>query len=348
MTLEVDLRHRLGDFQLEVAFAAPPGVTALYGPSGAGKTSVVNAVAGLLRPDAGRIAVGGEVLFDRAAGIDVPVRARRMGYVFQDGRLFPHLTVRRNLRYGGGAEGFDAVVSLLGIEGLLDRRPARLSGGEKQRVAIGRALLREPRLLLMDEPLASLDARRKAEILPYLDRLAREVRIPILYVSHAMEEVLRLATTLVMIEAGQLTDSGPIAEVLERHPVPGLVAPEGAITVTGTIRSFDARREAEVLTPLGPLWLAMVNGDVGDTAACLIDPRKVVLVRGEAVSSRNAVEVTVDALRMAGREVTVGLKAGEAQFSARMGIERAKPLDLAPGRRLIAILDPQPLLDGLP
>lgn len=209
--LAVEVRKALGDLTLEASFSRQgPGVTALFGPSGAGKTSLVNLVAGLLRPDQGRIAVNGLVLFDSAAGVDLPPERRRIGYIFQEGRLFPHLSVLGNLRYGQRlapagqtwAE-MDQVVELLGIGHLLQRRPARLSGGEKQRVAIGRALLTSPRLLLMDEPLASLDAGRKAELLPYIAKVSKQFAIPILYVSHQPDEILALADSVVCLEGGR-------------------------------------------------------------------------------------------------------------------------------------------------
>ena len=198
--LEVSVQHRMGDFTLDVAFEAR-GVTALVGPSGAGKTSVINAVAGLLRPDMGRIVFDGQVLCDK--GIWVPAHQRGFGVVFQEGRLFPHMTVRGNLTYGG-VHDWDAVVDMLGIGGLLDRRPAGLSGGERQRVALGRALLMRPRMLLLDEPLSGLDAARKAEILPYLERVRDTAGVPILYVSHAGDEVARLAGCVVQMEAGRV------------------------------------------------------------------------------------------------------------------------------------------------
>ena len=210
--LEVDIRHRLGAFELAVSFAADGGVTALWGPSGAGKTSIVNIIAGLIEPDHGRVVLDGTVLVDRARGVFVKPSKRRIGYVFQDGRLFPHLTVRRNLLYGRffAPKGerfipFEDVVALLGLESLLDRLPALLSGGERQRAAIGRALLTSPCLLLMDEPLASLDEARRQEILPYIERLRDEAKIPIVYVSHRRDEVERLASTVVRLENGRVT-----------------------------------------------------------------------------------------------------------------------------------------------
>ena len=197
MSFEVDIARRLGDRDIAVAFTADAGLTALFGPSGVGKTSVLNMIAGVLRPDRGRIVVAGEVLFDSAAQIDVPPERRGAGYIFQDGRLFPHRRVRANLLYGarraaGVGVSFDDTVALLGIAPLLDRWPATLSGGEAQRVAIGRALLSGPRFLLMDEPLASLDRARREAILPVIERVRYELRLPILYVSHDAVEVDRL------------------------------------------------------------------------------------------------------------------------------------------------------------
>ena len=208
MSFEVDVELRRGDFALTERFATGPGLTALFGPSGAGKTSILDMVAGTLRPDRGRIAVAGELLFDSAAGTDVAPEHRRAGYVFQDGRLFPHLRVRANLLYGARLAraadrwlGLDAAVAFLGIGHLLERWPASLSGGEAQRVAIGRALLRGPRFLLMDEPLTGLDRARRDEVLQVIERIRDELRLPILYVSHDSAEVARLATTRVDIGA---------------------------------------------------------------------------------------------------------------------------------------------------
>src|SRR6056297_3797436 len=219
--LKVTVRHAFKDFTLDAAFRAPPGVTVLFGRSGSGKTTLVNAVAGLLMPDEGCIAAGDWTLLDTKTGVRLKPHRRRLGYIFQEGRLFPHLTVRQNLAYGAwfappGAprEDMARVVALLGIGPLLERRPGALSGGEKQRVAIGRALLSAPRLILADEPLAALDEARKAEILPYFERLRDEVSVPVLYVTHSAAEVARLATTVVVLEAGRVVAQGPAAEVL--------------------------------------------------------------------------------------------------------------------------------------
>lgn len=205
MAIDIDVAKRLGDRSIAARFTAGPGLTALFGPSGAGKTSVLNMVAGLLKPDRGHIRIGERTLF--GTGIDLPPEARRVGYVFQDGRLFPHRRVRANLLYGHNLAdpadrwmGFDEAVRFLGIGDLLDRWPHTLSGGETQRVAIGRALLAAPEILLMDEPLSSLDAARRGDIMTVIERIRDELKLPILYVSHDRAEVDRLATSVVPLD----------------------------------------------------------------------------------------------------------------------------------------------------
>ena len=220
--LAVDAEKGLGAFKLAARFEAAGSITALFGPSGSGKTTLVNIIAGLIKPDRGAIALDDTVLFDAAAGINLPPHRRHIGYVFQEGRLFPHLSVRQNIDYGRRMSGqprledeFSRVVALLDIGHLLDRRPRLLSGGERQRVAIGRALLMRPRLLLLDEPLASLDAAHKREILPYLIRLRDEASVPMVYVSHTAAEVRRIATHVVLLDAGRVTASGGL-ELLDK------------------------------------------------------------------------------------------------------------------------------------
>jgi molybdate transport system ATP-binding protein len=223
--LVVDVEKQFGALNLSVRFDAAGGATALFGPSGAGKTSVVNVIAGLLKPDRGSIVLDDTVLFDVAAGIDVPAHRRCIGYVFQEGRLFPHLSVRQNLGYGrrmGGrshdANDLERISALLDIRHLLDRRPRMLSGGERQRVAVGRALLMRPRLLLLDEPLASLDTGHKREILPYLVRLRDDAGVPMVYVSHTAAELRRIATHVVRLDAGRVVASGGL-ELLDEADV---------------------------------------------------------------------------------------------------------------------------------
>ncbi|MBL0370782.1 molybdenum ABC transporter ATP-binding protein [Rhizobium sp. KVB221] len=213
--ISVSVKHRQGEFEIDAAFEAGGGVTALFGPSGSGKTTLVQVISGLTRPREATIRFDGTVWNDTAKGIFVPPHKRRIGYVFQEGRLFPHLTARQNLLYGhffapkdAGAMAEAEVVALLGIERLLSARPATLSGGEKQRVAIGRALLAAPRLILMDEPLSALDRSRKQEILPYIERIRDELRIPVIYVSHAIDEVSRLANSVVLLDEGRVKASG--------------------------------------------------------------------------------------------------------------------------------------------
>ena len=223
MTIDIAVRHRFAGFELDAAFrVAKPGVTALFGPSGAGKTTIANAVAGLFRPQVGRIALEDRIVFDSGAGIFVPPRARRIGYVFQEARLFPHMSVAGNLRFGWrravprpGADAFAHVVDLLGLEHLLSRKPAKLSGGEKGRVALGRALLASPTLLLLDEPLAALDAARKAEIFPYLEKLRDEARLPMIYVTHSLDEVTRLADELIFVKEGRVAAQGAVFDYFE-------------------------------------------------------------------------------------------------------------------------------------
>ena len=248
--LDIQVVRQQGSFQVDAAFQAQnAGITALFGLSGAGKTSVINMVAGLIRPDRGRIVVEDRVLFDSDRGIDQPPEKRSIGYIFQDGRLFPHLTVRGNLTYGRKLTsrslrfiGLDQVVGLLGIEPLLDRRPAKLSGGEKQRVAIGRALLTSPRLLLMDEPLSSLDEPRKEEVLPFIGKLPRAFMIPILYVTHSVNEIQRLADTLVLMHAGKSIGAGDVNEMMSRIEYQSIIRSDAvrAHTITGWCNCRDS------------------------------------------------------------------------------------------------------------
>jgi molybdate transport system ATP-binding protein len=222
--LRVDVEKRLGEFTLRAAFTSEGRVTGLFGASGSGKTTLVNMVAGLLRPDRGTIVIDGETLDDTATGTHVPAYRRRIGYVFQDARLFPHLNVAQNLDYGRRMNRLaddpalhKRIIDLLDIGDLLDRRPGKLSGGERQRVALGRALLSRPRLLLLDEPLGALDEGRKLEILPYLVRLRDEANVPMVYVSHDAAELRQLATQIVMLRHGEVTSFGGVKVLSPTH-----------------------------------------------------------------------------------------------------------------------------------
>ena len=260
MSLAVDVTHRFGSFLLEARFVSEGRLTAFFGRSGAGKTSLVNIIAGIVRPDRGRIVLDDTVLVDTDKRIFVPKYRRRVGYVFQEGRLFPHLTVRQNLLFGrwftGKRErqiGLDQVLDLLGIEHLLERRPGGLSGGEKQRVAIGRALLTSPRLLLLDEPLASLDDTRKDEILPFIERLRVEAEVPFVYVSHSISEVTRLATTVVTMLDGRIVAVGPPTEVFGRTE---LMAPHDSSVGTPSTLVTSLPRWNQCVSGRSPLAIA--------------------------------------------------------------------------------------------
>ena len=350
MTLEVALEHRFGAFRLDVAFAAPPGVTALFGRSGSGKTTVVNAVAGLLMPDRGRVALDGRTLLDTEAGVSVPAHRRRVGYVFQEGRLFPHMSVRANLAFGrrfaprGAAlEDPERVVELLGIGHLLDRRPGALSGGERSRVAIGRALLAGPRLLLMDEPLASLDEARRAEILPYLERLRDEARAPILYVSHSIAEVARLATTVVAIEEGRVVRAGPAWEVLaDPQAVPALGRREaGAVLAARVVAHHAADGLTELAVDAGRLWLPRVDAAPGARLRVRIEAQDVILALAppEGISALNVLPAVVTAIREGeGPGAAVGLALGSDRLLARITRRSVRALGLGPGARCHVIL----------
>ncbi len=348
MTLSVALSHAFGGFRLEAAFAAPPGVTALFGRSGSGKTTVVNAVAGLLRPQKGRVAVGDRVLLDTERRIFLPPHHRRIGYVFQDARLFPHLTVRQNLTYGSwfagaGTRDLPRIVEMLGIGALLSRRPGALSGGERQRVALGRAILSAPQLLLMDEPLAALDEARKAEILPYLERLRDEVGLPILYVSHSIAEVARLATTVVLLEAGRVTAAGPMAEVLSDPGTAPALGPREAGAVLQA--RIEAQEEEDGLTRLatgaGPLWLPQIPGAPGRSLRLRILAQDVMLALQppQGISALNQLACVVDAVHSGdGPGVLVRLRAGDEALLARVTRRSARVMGLRPGLRLHAVL----------
>jgi molybdate transport system ATP-binding protein len=307
MSLLVDIRARAGAFELAVAFeTAETGVTALFGPSGAGKSLTLAAVAGALKPDAGRIVADGEVLFDRAGRIDRPMERRAVGWAFQDGRLFPHLDVEANLRYGlkrargrPARVGFDEVVETLDIRPLLRRRTRDLSGGERQRVGIGRALLSQPRLLLMDEPLSALDAARKAEVLPFLERL-KGLGLPVLYVTHSLSEVLRLADRLVLLEAGRTVAQGPAAELVSRPDLPMLAArADTAAALDAVVTAHDERRGLSRLDAMGASLLTpLIARPVGAKVRAVVLARDVLLATTQpaGLSARNVLPGRIESL----------------------------------------------------
>jgi len=357
--IDIAVSKRVGGFALDVAFAASNGVTALFGTSGAGKSMTLGLIAGIIRPDSGHVRVGAATLVDIAGHTYVPMHRRRIGLVFQDSHLFPHLTVRRNLLFGrwfaprdAKAVGFDAVVETLGIGALLSRRPGGLSGGERQRVAIGRALLARPRLLLLDEPFAALDRQRKLEILPLIERVRDEFAIPIVYVSHALEEVVRLATRVVVLERGRVTAAGAPEAVLgsTRRQVADLRFGRASI-LTATAGAYD---ETFGLTALahtaGTLWLAGRAGAIGSRIRVMIRATDVSLAAADPgpLSIRSALAGRVVAVASDGplAAATVALEGGE-ELVALVTRRALHDLGLAEGAPVLALIKTVALDEGM-
>jgi len=347
--LEVNVGGRVGAFEVDVRFASEGGVTALFGHSGAGKTTVINMIGGLVQPRRGKIVVAGRILFDARRGVDLPPHRRRLGHVFQEGRLLPHLTVRRNLLYGrwfssvrADPRRFDEVVALLGIEALLDRRPRTLSGGERQRVAIGRALLSEPAALLMDEPLASLDAPRKAEILPYLERLRDQAQLPIIYVSHAIDEVAQLARNMVLMSGGKVAAAGPIADIMNRldlRPMTGRF--EAGVVVEAVVVEHDQTFQlTRVTIGTQSLVLPRIPEALGSRVRVRIRARDVALAteRPAGISIQNILSGRVTELsNEEGTFIEVNVDVGFV-LSARLTRRAAATLRLTPGQPVYALV----------
>ncbi len=349
MSLSVSLRHRFPSVRLDMAFETPtPGTTVLFGPSGAGKSTILSAAAGLLRPDECRIVVNGDVLSDTASGVWLPPERRRMGLVFQDARLFPHMSVESNLRFGmrrvaPGPVRFDEVVDLLGIVSLLRRKPHTLSGGERQRVAIGRALLAQPRLLLMDEPLASLDAARKTEIMPYLTRLKTAMKLPILYVTHALDEVSELADSLVLVDAGKVVAAGPLSEISARVDLPLAQRDDAGALLLCRVAEHHADRELTRLEGGGTtFWVPLLDAPLSAECRIRIPAREVILAGKppEAISVHNVVagEVRHIAGDTARRSVLVEIALPSGGLISRVTPDAIVRLALSPGKPVLALI----------
>lgn len=350
MTLGVNIQHRFDKFSLDVAFEAADGITALFGRSGAGKTTIINAVAGLFKPEEGRVSLGEDTLFDHRSGILVPPHQRRLGYVFQDARLFPHLTVRKNLLFGqhyapdpGRGPQMDDVVTLLGLGALLERAPATLSGGEKQRVALGRALLSCPRMLLMDEPLASLDGPRKQAILPYLERLRDgPMQLPILYVSHAVDEIARLADRLVLLQDGKVCAQGPLYDVMaDPSAVPLLGVREAGAVIDARVVSHASDGLSTLAMSAGQLELPGVQADIGARVRLRVLAQDVILsrIRPDGLSSVNVLPVTIEKVHPGdGPGAAIALRAGDDRLLARVTARAVKDMELTEGLACFAIL----------
>jgi molybdate transport system ATP-binding protein len=333
---------RRGDFSLDVNFHAPvPGITALFGRSGCGKSTLISLIAGLLSPDHGCVQVGEDVLVDSDRGYELDARHRRIGVVFQDARLFPHFSVLGNLQYGAkrlprgqpAPIGFDDVVTMLGLGALLQRRPHELSGGEKQRVALGRALLAQPRLLLLDEPLASLDLARREEVLPYFEKLRDALAIPIVYVSHQFDEVLRLATRVVLLDAGRVLADGELAVVSRLPALREIVGPDavGAV-MTGVVERVD-EAGLTVMRVGEAEFVVDEPATLGQRIQIQVLARDVIVAasRPSGLSVRNVVSARVVSVTPdVGRAVLVELDVGRsATLLARITSRASQELELS-------------------
>ncbi len=346
MTLIVEAQQTLGEFVLDASFTSEGGVTALFGRSGSGKTSLVRVIAGLSKPDRGRLMVDGEVLLDTENRVFVPKHRRRFGYVFQEGRLFPHLSVRQNLGYGRWfapkttpPENFDHIVELLGIGALLDRRPGKLSGGEKQRVAIGRALLSAPRLLLMDEPLAALDDQRKAEILPYLERLRDETSTPIVYVSHSVSEVARLADRVVIMKDGRVEAVGTPSEVLS---LPSADRRDAGAVLTGVVEAIDIpHRLATIRLAQAQIVVPNAHAEEGRSVRVHIPERDVMVAthRPEGLSALNILDGIIAAIEPDGDGMArIRIRCGGDIVLARITALSVERLELKLEKPVFAVI----------
>jgi molybdate transport system ATP-binding protein len=351
MSEPLTLRLRLprADFTLAVDLALPArGITAIHGPSGSGKTTLLRCVAGLEHALQGQVRIAGETWQDSAQGVFVPTWKRPLGYVFQEASLFDHLDVRGNLDFGRRRAGkaaatldLGALVALLGIGALLDRRPHQLSGGERQRVAIARALATQPRILLLDEPLAAVDHARRQEILPWLERLRDELRVPMLYVTHSGDEVARLADHLVLLEAGAVQASGPLAQTLARIDLPAVPGEEAAALLHGAIGERDARWQlAQVRFDGGALWIADAGLPVGRAVRVRVLARDVSLALAppEHSSIQNVLACTVRAVGPAGHpsQALVQLACGNSLLLARITARSVEALQLRAGSTAFA------------
>lgn len=346
--LRLSVFKRWGEFKLRARLEAPtPGVVALFGRSGCGKTTLINIISGLLQPDEGRVELDEVVLTDTRERIRVPVERRRMGYVFQDARLFPHLGVLANLRYGlrrapqeRPSIRLEEVLALLGLEPLLERRPYQLSGGERQRVALGRALLSQPRLLLLDEPLAALDAARREEVLPYLERLRDSLSIPMVFVSHQLEEVLRLATHVALMDAGEIVAAGALSDISLRPELRAIVGSEavGAV-LDGTVTRVDAAAGmADVQLGGGVLHVSLQDARPGARLRVQLLARDIILATEppRGLSVRNAMQgVITDIADDVGNAVLIKVDIGSgAAVLSRVTRHAVQELGLRPDMRV--------------
>lgn len=348
--IDVDIDQSVGGFRLRTRFAADGRIIGVFGRSGAGKTTLLNAVAGIIRPVRGHIRIDGETLFDHGAGVDLPIPDRHIGFVFQDNLLFPHLSVEANLLYGHRLRRRDEhfieprpVIELLGLGHLLGRRPGSLSGGEKQRVGLGRALLAQPRLLLLDEPLSSLDGPRRREIVSYVERLRDTFRVPMLYVSHSVPEIARLADTVVLLSDGECLATGPVEEVLGRmdlKPYTGRF--EAGALIEASVCAHDAGDQLTKLEfPGGELVVPQLEAAPGDRVRVRIRARDVALAldRPANISTLNVLRARVMAIREeTGPIVEVQMTVGASLLLARITQRSRRELGIHVGQDVHALI----------
>lgn len=342
--LELDFSQRLGDHTLQIKAKLPAkGITAIFGVSGAGKTSLINAIGGLTTPQQGTLSLNGRLLFDSESKINLPPEKRRVGYVFQDARLFPHYKVKGNLEYGMAKSmrpQFDALVALLGIEALLTRFPHSLSGGEKQRVAIGRALLSSPEILLMDEPLASLDLPRKRELLPYLQALAKKVDIPLLYVSHSLDEIIQLADNVLVLDKGEVKALGTLEKVWASSALrPWLPRADQSSVLRVQVLEQHPHYAMTALS-LGDqhIWVNRIDAPLKTPLRIRIQAADVSLVLQPPLNStiRNVIPAQVGELLEIDNQVEVKLLVGQSELWARITPWARDELMIKPGMWLYA------------
>lgn len=369
MSLKIDIRHQAGTLDLQAQFKVEqPGITALFGPSGSGKTTLINAIAGLIKPDSGTLTINDSTVFDSATKTHMPPRKRRVGYVFQDARLFPHLTVRKNLFFAHRRatnrlpeNEVDAIIAMLGIGDLLSRRPAKLSGGERQRVSLGRALLGNPDILLLDEPLSALDQARKEEILPYLEALRDQRRLPILYVSHSIDEVARLADHIVVMEKGRVRASGSVFDILARTDLAPLTGQfDAGAVIPATITGHDPKGGITYLGCAGHQLIVplLPSANTTTTHASTIPQQTRLHIRArdvmiatsipDGISANNILPTTIAALTAVGTgNIEAALHLGHAAkgktlttpvIQARITNWSAQRLSLEVGQQVYAVI----------
>ena len=345
--INVEVKNRTENFELDVSFDFLTGITGIFGRSGAGKTTLINIIAGILRPHSGKIMFDEKVIFDSDKNVNLPKHLRRIGYVAQDSQLFPHYNVEKNLVYSKShgtsqAANFKQVVDVLGIVNILDRRPNSLSGGEQQRVAIARAILSEPDLLIMDEPLSSLDLQRREKILPFIERLRDSINMPILYVSHDLSEITRLADNLILLDAGKIVKSGTVEEMMSNIEIMSFFGKRDiGSTMEMTVTDHSGDGLTKISTGAFDLWIPHSELAIGSQIRIRLMAHDILISkkRPHDISALNIIEASIAEVREgAGPGVIVALKVGASKFLARITLRSKENLGLAVGQKCYAII----------